>query len=88
MREIQRSKNVDLDAAERTRSDMLTDREVFIAAIASIEISGEQAAHRAAFQAFKLEGIGKVRRSRQWSRVRFAIEEIQRIDRYAGEHLH
>lgn len=67
---------------------MLTEREVFIAAIASIEISGAGAARRAAFQAVKLEGIGKVRRSRQWSRIQIAIEEIQRLDRHADEPLH
>ncbi len=66
---------------------MLTNREVFIAAIASIEISGDEAARRACFQVLRLEGIGNVQRSRQWSRVQAAIEEIQRPDRYDDEHL-
>ncbi len=66
---------------------MLTDREVFIAAIASIEISGDAAARRAAVQALRLEGNGNVGRSRQWSRIQTVIEEIQRIDRYDDELL-
>ena len=66
---------------------MLTDREVFIAALASIEISGDEAAARAGVQAHRLEGVGNMGRSRQWVRVRTAIEEIQRIDRYDDEHL-
>ena len=66
---------------------MLTDREIFIAAIASIEISGDEAARRAGFQVLRLKGVGHRIRSRQWSRVQDAIEEIQRIDRYNDEHL-
>ncbi len=65
-----------------------TDREVFIAALASIEISGEEAARLACLQAHRLKGIGNVRYSRQWSRVQAAIEEIQRTDRHDDEHLY
>lgn len=66
---------------------MLTDREIFIAALASIEISGEQAALRAGEQAHRLERSGNFRRSRQWSRVHTAIEEIQRLARLDDERL-
>ncbi len=66
---------------------MLTDREVFIAAIASIEISGDAAARRANVQALRLEATGNIGRSREWSRVHNAIEEILRIDRFDDEHL-
>ncbi len=66
---------------------MLTDREVFIAALASIEINGEEAALRASEQAHRLKGIGNVRRSRDWSRVHGAIEEIQRLARHDDEQL-
>ncbi len=66
---------------------MLTDREVFIAAIASIEISCNAAGRRAMFQAHRLEGIGNMGRSREWSRLQTMIEEILRIDRYEDEHL-
>ncbi len=66
---------------------MLTNREVFIAAVASIEINGGEAARRACFQALRLEEMGNALRSRQWSRVQTAIEEIQRTDRRDDEHL-
>ena len=66
---------------------MLTDREVFIAALASIEINGDAAAGRAGEQAHRLEENGKFRRSRQWSRVQTAIEEIQRLARHDDERL-
>ncbi len=66
---------------------VLTNREVFIAAIASIEINGDEAARRACFQALRLEEMGNARRSRQWSRVQTAIEEIQRPDRRRDEYL-
>ncbi len=66
---------------------MLTDREVFIAALATIEISGDEAAARAGVQAHRLEDVGNTDRSRQWIRVQSAIEEIQRIDRHHDEHL-
>ncbi len=66
---------------------MLTVREVFIAALASIEISGDDAARRASEQAHRLEEIGNFGRSRQWSRVQTAIEEIQRLARFDDEQL-
>ncbi len=66
---------------------MLTDREVFVAALASIKISGDEAARRASEQAHRLEEIGNVGRSRDWSRVQGAIEEIQRIARHNDEQL-
>ncbi len=66
---------------------MLTDREVFIAALASIEINGDEAALRASEQAHRLEEIGNFGRSRDWSRVHYAIEEIQRIARHDDEQL-
>lgn len=66
---------------------MLTDREVFIAALATIEISGDEAAARAGVQAHRLKGVGNTGRSRQWIRVQSAIEEIQRIDRHRDEPL-
>lgn len=66
---------------------MLTDREVFIAALASIKINGVGASRRASEQAHRLEEIGSVGRSRDWSRVHGAIEEIQRIARHDDEQL-
>ncbi len=66
---------------------MLTDREVFIAALASIEINGDEAARRASEQAHRLEEIGNFGRSRQWNRVQAAIEEIQRLARFDDERL-
>ncbi len=66
---------------------MLTDRELFIAALASIEINGDEAARRASEQAHRLEEIGNSGRSRDWSRVQGAIEEIQRIARHDDEQL-
>ena len=66
---------------------MMTEREAFIAALASIEISGDDAARRASEQANRLEQIGKFGRSRKWGRVHSAIEEIQRIARYDDEQL-
>ncbi len=66
---------------------MLTDREVFIAALASIEINGDEAARRASEQAHRLEENGNPRRSRQWSRVHTAILEIQRLARLDDERL-
>jgi hypothetical protein len=66
---------------------MLTDREIYIAALASIEINGAAAARRAAEQAERLEVTGNMARSRQWNRVHAAIEEIQRLDRLDEEKL-
>ena len=66
---------------------MLSDREVFIAALASIEINGEEAALRASEQAHRLEGIGNTGRSRDWIRVHGAIEGIQRLARHDDEQL-
>ncbi len=66
---------------------MLTDREVFIAALASIEINGDEASRRASEQVHRLEEIGNVGRSRNWSRVHGAIEEIQRVARHDDEQL-
>ncbi len=66
---------------------MLTDRDVFIAALASIKINGDEAARRASEQAHRLEKIGNVGRSRDWSRVHGAIEEIQRLARHDDEQL-
>ena len=66
---------------------MLSDREVFIAALASIEINGDEAAHRASEQAHRMEENGNLGRSRDWSRVHGAIEEIQRIARHDDEQL-
>ena len=66
---------------------MLTDREVFIAALASIEINGDGAARRASEQAHRMEEIGNFDRSRQWIRVLSAITEIQRLARHDDERL-
>lgn len=66
---------------------MLTDREVFIAALASIEIHGDEAAQKASEQVQRLEQTGKMGRSRTWSRVHNAIEEIQRFSRHEDEQL-
>ena len=66
---------------------MLTDREVFIAALASIEINGAAAARRVGEQAHRLGEIGNFERSRQWSRVQTAIAEIQRLARHDDERL-
>ena len=75
--------------ADRKKSvgSMLTDREVFIAALASIEINGDEAARRANEQAHRLGRIGKIGRSRDWVRVHGAIEEIQRLARHDDEQL-
>jgi hypothetical protein len=66
---------------------MLTERDIYLAALASIEIHGDAAADRANEQVERLRKNGSWRRSRAWTRVQVAILEIQRDAREGDERL-